>query len=392
MNVLYLFNPENDMALACGDPYYMPPANVRRMAAELSVLPAWYAEEGACVLTASDRDAVWMENRVPLTLPVKWITEISTIYNKVYPWGWNPSLVRRLQEKGIPPGGCPSPVRMERIRKLSGRQTAVEMLSRLRRDLPAFTVGESFVLHSLLEAEMFVRSYPTALLKAPWSGSGRGLRYTSGVFSSPLAGWVRHVLATQCAVIGEPVCDKVLDFAMEFFSGGEAGIRFVGYSVFETDKKGNYKENMLASDDVMELRLAEYVSVETLHRLRDRLILELAEMTGTDYQGYLGVDMMICKRMENEGSGYAVHPCVEINLRMNMGVVARLVYDRYIYKEAHGRYVIEYYPGPGEAERTHCYFQQRYPLQMEGGRVKAGYLSLTPVAEDTAYHAYIIVE
>lgn len=37
MEALYLFNPENDMALACGDPYYMAPASARRMAAELSV-------------------------------------------------------------------------------------------------------------------------------------------------------------------------------------------------------------------------------------------------------------------------------------------------------------------------------------------------------------------
>ena len=49
MEALYLFNPENDMALACGDPYYMAPASARRMAAELSMLPAWYAEEGGTV-------------------------------------------------------------------------------------------------------------------------------------------------------------------------------------------------------------------------------------------------------------------------------------------------------------------------------------------------------
>ena len=31
MEALYLFNPENDMALACGDPYYMAPASARRV-------------------------------------------------------------------------------------------------------------------------------------------------------------------------------------------------------------------------------------------------------------------------------------------------------------------------------------------------------------------------
>lgn len=51
MKTLYLFNPENDMALACGDSYYMPPASARRMAADLSVLPAWYAAPGDAVLT-----------------------------------------------------------------------------------------------------------------------------------------------------------------------------------------------------------------------------------------------------------------------------------------------------------------------------------------------------
>ena len=39
------------MALACGDSYYMPPASARRMAADLSVLPAWYAAPGDAVLT-----------------------------------------------------------------------------------------------------------------------------------------------------------------------------------------------------------------------------------------------------------------------------------------------------------------------------------------------------
>ena len=41
-------------------------------------------------------------------------------------------------------------------------------------------------------------------------------------------------------------------------------------------------------------------------------------------------------------------PCVEINLRMNMGVVARLIYDNYVCDGVQGRYVIEYYAKPGD--------------------------------------------
>ena len=40
---LYLFNPDNDLALGNNSPYYQPPASARQMAADLAVLPAWVA-------------------------------------------------------------------------------------------------------------------------------------------------------------------------------------------------------------------------------------------------------------------------------------------------------------------------------------------------------------
>lgn len=386
MEVLYLFNPENDMALACGDPYYMAPANARRMATELSALPAWYAEPGGAVWLDSPLRAKIIKKQFPLPLPVNWVSEFLPIYNKVCPWGWNPSLVRRLQEAGFSVTAYPSAERMNRIRQLSGRQTAVKVLRNLRRSVS--TVGEAFVLSSIEEVESFVFSHPRALLKAPWSGSGRGIQYTLGVFPSPLKGWAQHVLATQHEVMGEPLYDKLLDFAMEFFADEWGQVRFVGYSLFETDKRGVYKENLLSMDAAIEARISAYVSAETLRQICRMLQVELAEVINGDYQGYLGVDMMICR---TDGGGYAVHPCVEINLRMNMGVVARLVYDNYVCHGVQGRYVIEYYAKPGEAWRSHLALQERNPLHIEDGKVKSGYLSLTPVEENTAYQAYILI-
>lgn len=75
-----------------------------------------------------------------------------------------------------------------------------------------------------------------------------------------------------------------------------------------------------------------------------------------------------------------------------MGVVARLIYDRYVCQGTYGRYVIEYYRTPGEAEQTHRNLCRQYPLVIENGKVKSGYLSLTPVDESTAYQAYIIMD
>lgn len=389
METLYLFNPENDMALACDSPYYVAPAGVRRMAAELSVLPAWYAEPGGTVWLDSYRRAEVLSRQLPFALPVDWAVECPPVFDKVLPWGWNPSLVRRLQEAGFPAGACLSAECMRRVRQLSGRQTAVGVLRELRNRLPETVpvVGEAVVCASAEEVEHFVLSRPCALLKAPWSGSGRGIQHTSGVFPPPLRGWVRHVLVTQHEVVGEPLYDRVVDFAMEFRAESSGEVCFAGYSLFETDVRGAYKENLLAPDAAIEGRLSAYVPVEALHCVCRTLPGILAEVIRGDYRGFLGVDMMICRT----AGGYAIHPCVEINLRMNMGVVARLLYDRYVWPGVQGRYVIEYDAKPGAMWRSHLALQEKHPLRMEDGKVKAGYLSLTPVEEDTAYQAYMLI-
>lgn len=443
---LYLFNPENDMALACGDPYYMAPASARKMAADLSALPGWYAGDGATVLLATKEQVAWMEAAActegisALAMPVsavwakgsderlapvavRWqcwdgVAPLtgSEAFERFCPWGWNPSLVRRLREAGIPEALLPDDERMQTLRTLSGRQTAVRVLQRLRerwREPSACRggvelLGMSFILTTEAEVKAFVEGRPHALLKAPWSGSGRGVQYTHGQVTDPLQGWVRHVLHTQQAVVGEPFYEKVIDFAMEFrveapsvssdrsfvspasVPASHSPVRFVGYSWFETDARGIYKENWLASDAAIEARLAAFVPVEVLHRIRKWLEEELEQALQGVYEGYLGVDMMVCRG--SEAGSYALHPCVEINLRTNMGVVARRLYDNYVCPASQGCYVIEFYPQPGEALRCHQALQKAHPLVVEGGRLRSGYFSLTPVLEDTHYQAYGIVE
>ena len=73
-------------------------------------------------------------------------------------------------------------------------------------------------------------------------------------------------------------------------------------------------------------------------------------------------------------------------------VVSRMFFDRYLSSEVNGRYVIEYYPRPGDALRFHEEMKLSHPLVMRDGRMVEGYLSLTPVFEDTAYQIYVVVE
>ena len=79
MSAVYLFNPENDMALASGSPYYMAPANVKKMAADLAALPAWYALPGSGVLMSDERQKEWMKKEYGFMLDVEWLLDIPDI-------------------------------------------------------------------------------------------------------------------------------------------------------------------------------------------------------------------------------------------------------------------------------------------------------------------------
>jgi hypothetical protein len=366
MKKVYLFNPENDMALACGDVYYQPTAIVRRMACELSVLPAWYAPAGSAVWT-SDSLSDFALTPAGVTATAQCLPG-----DELHPWGWNPALAHRL---GIRKD-------LEPIRRLSSRQTAVEVLRRLGGGC------ESKWLTSMHDVYTYIYN-KECVLKAPWSGSGRGVYFVApqGLTASQ-RGWAERVMRTQDALVAEPRYPSVQDFAMEFRAEAGGEVRFAGYSLFETDGQGAYKGNMLASDEAIEALLAEYVGREVLLATRERLTDILREQLNGEYTGCLGVDMMIYR----SGTAYALHPCIEINLRMNMGLVARLFYDRYVAAGAKGRFVVDYLPREGEMLERHRRMQAEYPCRVEENRILKGYMTLTPVRETTCYQAYVLIE
>ena len=385
MKCLYIFNPENDMALAYGGPYFMPPANALKMAHDLAALPMWYAFEGGDVWLPDTSQIEWMKNHCPLAMVANGVVNPFSTgrYQEVSPWGWSNSMVHRLRVQGANQELCPSSSWLERIRALSARGTSLHVLHTL--NFPhSYRQAQSISLYPDVEA--FVHTHGKVLLKAPWSGSGRGVQFIEERMSVSLQGWVNHILKTQGYVIAEPFYDKVVDFAMEFKSSAQ-GVTFAGYSWFETDSRGIYKENILASDKKIEEWLSCYVDREMLYAIRQSLEEKLSEVIDGVYVGYLGVDMMVCRA----DGGYKIHPCVEINLRMNMGITSRLIFDHYVHPDAQGRFVVEYYPTKGEALRTHLHMQQIHPLVIEEQRIKKGYLSLTPVFEDTTYQVYVVI-
>lgn len=386
---LYLFNPEHDLALASGEPHYMPPASARQLAEELAALPVWYADPGSAVLGASAYNLAFlkaMQQRLPLS--VVWTTEPEVAAEALLepsPWGWNPALRKRMLTLGVHEEQLPLVAALEAFRHFSHRERAVELLPGLQ--LSAYFCGRSTFLTKPTGWQHFVESQSACLLKAPLSGSGKGLNWCKGVFTPFISGWCTRTAASQGGVVGEPIYNKVEDFAMEFLADGRGRTAFAGYSLFATSVSGGYEGNLLLTDEEIESRLSRYVPLAELRALRIRLEAELSALLGRAYSGYLGVDMMIC-RFPDEVPEYRIHPCVEINLRMNMGVVARLLYNRYLKPGSCGVFRIVHHPVAGEALQAHRQMEAEHPLLIEAGRVVSGYLPLVPVTAQSHYRAF----
>ena len=388
MKSVLIFNPEHDLALAYGKPNYIPSATVRMMRGDLAVLPMWCAQPGDRVLAASAYNDGFVKKMCDLfPLGVELMVPVELGENGglcARPWGWDESVRRELEGAGMASEGLCAPDFPQRMRVMAHRAKAVELLGRLRCEEGA--CGESQLLCSDEACRNFVEGHERCVLKAPLSGSGKGLNWCKGVYTDHIANWCRNVMDGQGAVVGEPMYEKVLDFAMEFRLTGE-WCAFAGYSLFNTNRSGAYDANWLAGNNRIVERIAEYVPAERLQRVCSRLESELFELFGGSYEGYLGVDMMVCSV---EGA-YRLHPCVEVNLRMNMGVVSRLFYDRFCDSGSEGEYHIDYFTKAEEALRHHRSMEEEHPLVVAGGRIVEGYMPLTPVHKNTRYAAWVLL-
>ena len=309
-NTLYIFNPENDMALADGHAGYTPPARIRQMRRELWWLPQWWAAEDDIVWNGEDR----------LQVP-----DDTTIR----PWGWSAAICHQLRQAGVQESLLPSPRKLEQLRQLSHRQTAVALLQELREQLPldGHLAGESVLCHTKEEVEDAVNSYGEAMLKQPWSSSGRGLRKVSP--ANLLSGERGE------SVVVERFLHKVCDFALEFWLDGRGGVEYRGLSLFYTNDKGAYLGNWVAPEGQKLQWLTQYIPPQYLVEIRRWWEERLRHF---DYEGPVGIDMMLAR----EG----ICPCIEVNWRWTMGLVSCLVAEQGRY----GRMVVEYIYGHYSAE------------------------------------------
>lgn len=395
-----VFNPEHDLALANGDVHYLAPRNIREMAHDLAPLMDYLA----------------------------WDT----------PWGWDAAIVNYLHKSGIPRQELPTDTMLAALRTRSERITAHHLLQQML-PLSVHLTGESYVCRSLNDIKTYATQHSHLLLKAPLSGSGKGLRHlnlndddnkndndnyptsrrsTSALTSTlkKIESWADALIRRHGYLTAEPYYDKVQDFAMEFIVA-DGQCHFIGYSLFTTDDHGRYDSNLLLSDADIEARLSEYIPRSVLHDVRYFVeahvdLIVPAEWDTSRFPLTFGIDMMIVNltgqqptadgqqsthpdgnsQLRTHNSQFKLHPCVEINLRMNMGIIAHEVRRLCLAPGSQGQYRIAIFADNAALMSFHEEQRSCYPVEYDDGRLVRGYLPLTPIRQATRHLAYVVCE
>jgi hypothetical protein len=401
---IYFFNPTCELAIANGSPYYTAPALLRKLEADLGYLPGWLGEEKDHVLVQGNIDEEFIFRMKALgfnfpafieyTLALADPEWIDLPKGSLCPWGWSPAVYQIFLDvipscqdyflKSGVAGWLPD------HKNLYSRLTALDLLDViLRKSHTEWLPGLDelpVVCFTLDQIQSELTRHKKAVVKLPWSSSGRGLLLFPNVDSNKknhelLSGMLKQ----QGFVTVEPWLENVLDLSFQFCS--QSGkISYQGRTFFETDRKGRYLRTLLmnnpdSSEDVT--LFAEEHCPEVI----DQLVEALSNSGYADrYEGWIGVDAMIYK---SEGGSLKFHPMVEINGRYTMGAIALKIRE-YLAPESRG-FMQVFYSKAGNFQ-SFCQEQESIrPLVMEGRKIISGFLPLTPPMPEHKFGAYIEV-
>lgn len=393
-----LFNAWHDEALAADIPNFTPTAAARAISRDLALLPFWSSACGSAVVADTEECARFIASlpllerggRLAASLP-------ATAGGIVEPWGWDKPVLRSLQKAGIEPRADGGHIAM--LRRLQNRLTSSRLLPTLLEALREsealrgveFT-GHSRFAHSPAEVRAAIADGGQYMLKRPLSGSGRGLLAVGGGrLNAREAAWAEAACRRCGGLEVQRRCDVVMNFALEFHKPLDGGFRFTGCSEFASARGGAYGGNYLSAGS---RRGADVCRAAGISAAQFEAFVEIVagEMNrlAPGYHGPAGIDMMLCR----SGAGVAVFPCVEINFRHTMGMLANSLG---ITPDAgcHAWFRIARAGRDGEMlERTRRAAAANPPVKSRSHRggesFLAGYLPLTPVGEATRFHAYLL--
>lgn len=400
-NIFY-FNPTCELAIANGSFSYMPPRLLRDFEENCAALPFLFASKNDFVLMETKPSHEFIQKltdygfQMPVFASMKELVAESS-FNHLLPWGWSPAahfILISLKDK-CSPDFKNSPVFNwhEMHRTLFERKTSLDFLIKLLENHPLnfFTAKEStgVIVTNIAEIETLLNKLFPLVLKAPLSSSGRGIQIIRKAdLNTSNRQWISGVLSQQGYLVAEPFLEKKMDLSFQFNINDFGEPAFLGYSIFETNSNGQYKSTLIHPKITKLLPEAQYMEVNAMIEITAELILQNLSNSifSTWHRGLMGIDAMIYI----DGKDLKIQPCIEINSRMNMGILAMQL-EKHIHPSTYGKFVL-YYGKKGQYEHYSRYMAMEKPTKYENGRIKSGFLALTEPDASKQFGAYLLLE
>lgn len=382
----HIFNPEHDSALALESGIYTPKPQIQQFAKDLSTLPLWYSDEEDKVIVSQLDDQAWINsvnNIIPNLKDRIASTDDYKHFNaekRLMPWGIDNTVCKLTNTTQIDGEDVAEVVNRTKI--FSSREQTQDVLTRLKEN-GLFDGFVSRKVDSIEELRKINEEFGRIVVKAPWSSSGRGVLFIDNLDDKE-ARRIGKIIESQGFVMAESFFEKEIDFAIEF-EDIDGKWHFAGYSLFSTDEHGAYKQNILASDEFLKAEICKHADAEKLDKIVE-FYCGYFQKRDEELRGnkIIGVDMMAGNRR--------IHPCVEINVRHTMGIVARRLYDKYIEPGKTGYYAIIRLNNTDELTKWNVEQTQAFPSTISNGKISKGFIALTPIEKNTVFEAYVVVE
>ncbi len=392
------------MAVANGTVSWQPNQLLRKFEADLSILPAYFARKYDVVITEKKPAKEFFQNfeNLDFDFPellsferlVGEIEEKGMYPSKVKPWGWSRSVHHKF--RGIIPycskafQDGPFKEWNPELKYFYSREFALNVFQKTLENSAEDSLPDRSALPEkcmgLEEIRKAHKKNLQSVVKMPWSASGRGVQLIDreGIHPS-IEKWLLGGLKQQGFLMVEKFLDKKLDFANHFEIRNKK-VLYLGYSIFDTSIDGKYKGNYLKHYvpgvlrgymGYLEDKVAKTVTVL-------KKVLEASALTDI-YEGYLGIDGLVFA----DDSHLKIHPCIEINLRYNMGLLAFKL-EKMLAGNSYG--IFQQFGGkPGEFSKLIRNKQKKNPLSYVSGKVLNGVLPLTGFEGKEHFGAYLEV-
>ena len=325
MRRLIYFNPENDAALASGMANFTAPRAAVGLRTAGESLALWYGHPGDRFVSTGI-NGNWYRT----------VTEAFGMSVDVYygnpeglvpaPWGWSAAVRWTFLEMGLQSDVLPDDSRLNSIRALSNRATALTLTARLRSQ-GLDVAGSGTVATDIATALSAVAAYGRAMIKQPWSSSGRGVFDTGLMQSKEVGRLCLGTIRRYGSVIVEPFRDEAIDCAL-LFEMADGTARYTGLSVFETDSHNTYVGSTVAADHILDTGLRARFGTGRPYPITDTMTSAVADaltdIIGTAYSGPLGIDLLLTPHGDSPAA------IAEINLRNTMGHLCHCFAKRFL--------------------------------------------------------------